>query len=53
MGIAYGLEFPKGSSQVTEFLTDFVNKQGFNNLKNVAKIHFKITDQFKKKSGYK
>ena len=53
MGTAYGLEFPKGSSQVMEFLNDFVNKHGFNNLKNVAKIHFKITDQFKKKSGYK
>lgn len=40
----YGLEFPKGASNVIEFAKEFVKKFGKDELSNVAKISFKTTN---------
>ncbi|CUT04151.1 ribonuclease HIII [Candidatus Chrysopegis kryptomonas] len=42
----YGMNFPKGAGQnVINFANEFVKKFGKDELKNVAKLHFKTTKQ--------
>ncbi len=42
----YGMEFPKGAGKnVVNFANEFVKKFGKDELKNVAKLHFKTTKQ--------
>jgi ribonuclease HIII len=45
MGEEYGVEFPKGSSQILEFGRKFVASHGLGALQNVAKVHFKTTEK--------
>jgi len=45
MGEGYGMEFPKGSSNVIEFGKQFIKEYGIDTLANTAKIHFSITQQ--------
>jgi len=42
---AYGVEFPKGSSNVIEFGKQLVSEHGLDVLPNVAKLHFATTVQ--------
>ena len=44
----YGMEFQKGASQkVKEQAIEFIGKNGFDTLKNIAKLHFKTTKELK------
>lgn len=44
----YAMSFPKGAShRVRKTAQDFVDKHGFEALNNVAKLHFKITDDLR------
>lgn len=45
MSEAYGMDFPKGASNVIEFAEDFVDKFGIVALQNVAKTHFATTKE--------
>lgn len=45
----YKLDFPKGASSKTlEVASEFVSRYGMQELKNVAKLHFKTTEQIKR-----
>ena len=45
MSKKYNFRFPKGASNVIGAATEFVSKYGEDELKNVAKLHFKTTSQ--------
>ncbi|MED4990884.1 ribonuclease HIII [Parageobacillus toebii] len=48
----YKLNFPKGASSITiKIAKDFLNKYGEQELKKVAKLHFKTTEQLKDTTG--
>ncbi len=48
MSEKYGAVFPKGSSNVIDFAKSFVEKYGEKELKNVAKLHFSLTNKILK-----
>lgn len=46
MSISYKMKFPKGASSLTKQMAkEFILKYGSDELKNVAKLHFKTTQQ--------